>query len=223
MSGPSRREEQDRRSGQPVNPGPSQARFSLKRLFNKLTGLLGIRALFNWFARPRGPRPEPIKIDPAWFPVPQPTPAPEADEWLPPGLVPPKPHLPSWEPPWVQTFEPPWVPPWEQACASPPEVAPETMQDDDYVDEYAFAEDNPGWDDEPTEPAEDAITVRPGERVPLEAGELLRTYYAPGIGDVRVFAQLDPNEMDIDPEQVLGPDNLEMDGPQPEKKPKVPK
>lgn len=84
--------------------------------------MLGIRALFNWLARPRGPRPEPIKIDPAWFPVPQAAAPPDADEWLPPGLVPPKPHLPPWEPPWVRAFEPPsephWVPPWEQAFAA---------------------------------------------------------------------------------------------------------
>ena len=101
----------------------------------------------------------------------------------------------------AQQALPPWEPPWAQAFAPPPEDAPETPHDDDYVDEYAFAEDNPGWD----------------------AGELLRTFYAPGIGDMRVYARLDPNEMDIDPGQVLGPDNLEPDGPEPEKRPKSPK
>jgi hypothetical protein len=219
MSGPSRREEQDRRSRQPVT------RISLKGLFNKLTGLLGIRALFNWFARPRGPRPVPIKIDPVWFPVPQPAASPDADEWLPPGLVPPKPHLPPWEPPWVQTFEPPWVPPWEQAFATaPPEPEPSQSPDwpDDF-DPFAFAEEYPDWDEEPPDPEPDDIHVRPGERVPDDAGELLRTFYLPGTGDVRVFARLDPNEMDIDPELVLGPDDIERDEPVPENKPKSPK
>tara|TARA_R100000455_G_C6272901_1_gene130045 strand:- start:2547 stop:3065 length:519 start_codon:yes stop_codon:yes gene_type:complete len=172
--------------------------------------LLGVRALFNWFARPRGPRPEPIKIDPAWFPVPQPAAPPDESEWTPPWVA-------------AQQALPPWEPPWAQAFAPPPEDAPETPHDDDYVDEYAFAEDNPGWDEEPPEPEEDTITVKPGERVPTDAGELLRTFYAPGIGDMRVYARLDPNEMDIDPGQVLGPDNLEPDGPEPEKRPKSPK
>jgi hypothetical protein len=29
-------------------------------------------------------------------------------------------------------------------------------------------------------------------------------FFAPGIGDVRVFARLDPSEMDIDPNQLAG-------------------
>ncbi|RME97021.1 MAG: hypothetical protein D6773_16370, partial [Alphaproteobacteria bacterium] len=153
--------------------------------------MLGIRALFNFFARPRGPRPKPIKIDPSWFPVPQ-TVAAEPDEWLPPGRVPPKPHLPPWEPPWVQA-EPPWEPPWMAALAALPEdePQPEAYWEPDDPDHYvpedypddglyaddpgAFAEDNPHWDDEPPEPEDDDIYVRPGEKVPLDAGELLRT------------------------------------------------
>jgi len=223
MSGPSRREEQDRRNGQPVK------RFSLKGLFNKLTGLLGIRALFNWFARPRGPRPVPIKIDPAWFPVPQPTPAPEYDEWLPPGMVPPKPHLPPWQPPWVAAFEPSsdptWVPPWEQAFAAqlditePPEEYWESNDPEDYLypeddlyecDPGAFAEDNPDWDDDlhDPEPEDDDIYVRPGEKVPFDAGELLRTYYLVGEGDVRVFARVHPDDMDLHPDQIIEPNEL---------------
>ena len=101
--------------------------------------------------RRSGPRPEPIKIDPAWFPV-------------------------------------------SEAC---PERAPE--------------------------PEEDAITLKPGERVPVEAGALLRTFYAPGIGDMRVHARLDPDRMAIDPELVLGPDDVEAETPAPEKTPKSPK
>ena len=199
MSGPSRREEQDRRSGQPVR------RFSLKRLFNKLTGLLGIRALFNFFTRPRGPRPEPIKIDPAWFPVPHTVPAPEHDECQPPWRVSPKPHLPPWQPPWAAAFEPSWVPPWEQAFADvPPE--PDPSHDPDWPDDFdpfAFAEDYPDWDEEPPEPEPDDIHVKPGERVPDDAGELLRTFYLPGTGDVRVYARLHPDEMDIQPDQII--------------------
>ncbi len=196
-------------------------RFNLKALFNKLTGLLGIRALFNWFARPRGPRPEPIKIDPAWFPVPQPTPAP-ADEWLPPGLVPPKPHLPPWEPPWMAMFDPPWVPPWELMFAAQPEATelpgayweaddPEDYlypEDDPYdyeCDPYAFAEDNPGWADglPDPEPEDDDIYVRPGEKVPFDAGELLRSYYVVGVGDVHVYARIHPDDMDLHPDQII--------------------
>ena len=56
-----------------------------------------------------------------------------------------------------------------------------------------------------------------------KAGELLRTYYAPGIGDTRVLGRLDPNEMDIDPGRALGPDETEVDKPVPDKKPKSPK
>lgn len=192
MSGPSRREEQDRRSQQPVK------RFSLKGLFNKLTGLLGIRALFNFFARPRGPRPVPIKIDPAWFPVPHTVPSVAESNWT---------------PPWADTSSvlPPWQPPWVQAVAPSSEGAPESPHDDDYVDEYAFVEDNPGWDEEPPEPEEDTITVKPGERIPTDAGEVLRTYYAPGVGDVRVYARLDPNEMDLDPDQIIERGALKRD------------
>tara|TARA_R100000322_G_scaffold167530_3_gene135625 strand:- start:17748 stop:18416 length:669 start_codon:yes stop_codon:yes gene_type:complete len=204
-------------------------RFNLKALFNKLTGLLGIRALFNWFARPRGPRPEPIQIDPAWFPVPQPTPAP-ADEWLPPGLVPPKPHLPPWEPPWVAMFDPPWVPPWELMFAAQPEATelpgayweaddpedypyPEDALYDYECDPYAFAEDNPDWaDDLPDpEPEDDDIYVRPGEKVPFDAGELLRSYYVVGVGDVHVFARIHPDEMDLHPDQIIEPGELRQD------------
>lgn len=128
-------------------------------------------------------------------------------------------------PPWANASSvlPPWQPPWVQAVAPPSEDAPETPHDDDYVDEYAFAEDNPGWNEEPSEPEDDTITVRPGERVPTDAGELLRTFYAPGIGDMRVYTRLDPNKMDVDPGQVLGEEDFERDGPEPEKKPKSPK
>lgn len=98
-----------------------------------------------------------------------------------------------------------------QAFAPPPDAAPEAMQDDEYVDEYAFAEDNPCWDEEPSEPEEDTIAVKPGERVPTDAGELLRTYYAPGIGDVRVFARLNPDEMDLHPDQIIEPGGLRRD------------
>lgn len=98
-----------------------------------------------------------------------------------------------------------------QAFAPQPESAPETTQDDDYVDEYAFAEDNPGWDEEPPEPEEGTITVKPGERVSTDAGELLRTYYAPGIGDMRVYARLDPKEMDLHPDQIIEPGDLKRD------------
>ena len=164
----------------------------------------------------------PIKIDPAWFPVPQAAAPPDADEWLPPGLVPPKPHLPPWEPPWVQAFEPPWVPPWEQALAAapPPEDDPpepwwepddprygppvDYPDDGPYADDPgAFAEDNPYWDWEPSEPEDDDIYVRPGEKVPFDAGELLRTYYVVGEGDVRVFARIHPDDMDLDPDQII--------------------
>lgn len=170
-------------------------RFSLKGLFNKLTGLLGIRALFNWFARPRGPRPVPIKIDPAWFPVPQ-TVTPQEES--------------NWTPPWAGTSNvlPPWEPPWVQAVAPSPEPAPEAVHDDDYVDEYAFAEDNPGWDEEPPEPESGDIHVMPGERVPDDAGALLRTFYLPGNGDVRVYARLNPDEIDLHPDQIIEPDDL---------------
>ena len=70
---------------------------------------------------------------------------------------------------------------------------------------------------------EDTISVRRGERVPLETGELQRTYYTPGIGDVRVFARPYPNEIDIDPGLALVPDEMELGGSEPEKKPKSPK
>ncbi|GER06696.1 hypothetical protein GCM10007972_12990 [Iodidimonas muriae] len=195
MSGPSRREEQDRRSRQPVT------RFSLKRLFNKLTGLLGIRALFNFFARPRGPRPVPIKIDPAWFPVPQPAvPTDEAD-WTPPRPDTPN-VLPPWEPPWVQT---------SAYDAEPAYEAPlETEHPDDF-DPVAFAEEYPDWDEEPPDPEPSDIHVRPGERVPDDAGALLRTFYLPGVGDVRIYARLHPDEMDIQPDQIIEPGGLTRD------------
>ena len=70
---------------------------------------------------------------------------------------------------------------------------------------------------------DDTITLKPDERVLVDAGELLRTYYAPGIGDMRVYSRLCPDEMDIDPEQIVEHDDLEPDGPEPEKKPKSPK
>ena len=98
-----------------------------------------------------------------------------------------------------------------QAFAPPPDATPATLHGDDYVDEYAFTEDNPGWDEEPPEPVEDTLTVKPGERVPTDAGELLTTYYAPGIGDVRVYARLDPTEMDLDPDQITEPNDLKQD------------
>jgi len=161
--------------------------------------------------------------------VPQPTPAP-ADEWLPPGLVPPKPHLPAWEPPWTAVFEPPWVPPWERAFAAQPEATelpgayweqddPEDdlyPEDDPYdyeCDPYAFAEDNPGWaDDLPDpEPEDDDIYVRPGDKVPFDAGELLRSYYVVGLGDVHVYARLHPDDMDLDPDQIIEPGELRQD------------
>lgn len=185
--------------------------------------MLGIRALFNWFARPRGPRPEPIKVDPSWFPVPQ-TVAAEPDEWLPPGRVPPKPHLPPWEPPWVQaapSSEPEWEPPWVAAFAAPPEdeSPPEAYWEPDgpdygppadypddslYADDPgAFAEDNPYWGMEPSEPEDDEIHVQPGEKVPFDAGELLETYYVVGVGDVRVFARIHPDDMDLHPDQII--------------------
>jgi len=50
-----------------------------------------------------------------------------------------------------------------------------------------------------------------------------RFFTSSSIGDLSVFARLNPNEMDIDPGQVLGPDDLEMDGPEPGKKSKAPK
>ncbi len=114
---------------QPVNAEPDQSRFSLKRLFNWLAERLPLTRLFNAFARPSGPRPTPISIDPTWFPVPE-------SEW-------------------------------------------------EAEDELHY------------------VSVLPDEPVPLDAGELLRTYYAPGIGDVRVYAWLDPDEMDIDPGQII--------------------
>lgn len=98
-----------------------------------------------------------------------------------------------------------------QASASPPEaeVAPESYCEPDYLEDYpdgydpvAFAEDHPYWDDEPPEP-EPHIYVHPGERVPEDAGELLRTYYQVGVGDVRIYARLHPDEMDLDPDQIV--------------------
>ena len=65
-------------------------------------------------------------------------------------------------------------------------------------------------------------SVFPGERAPLDAGEFLRTYYAPGIGDMRVYARLDPNEMEIDPDQIIEFDVWD-DEPAPEITPKPPK
>lgn len=105
----------------------------------------------------------------------------------------------------------------------PPE--PEHAQTEDWedgFDPYAFEHDNPGWDDEPPEDDLDYISVLPDEKVPLDAGEFLRTYYAPGIGDVRVYARLDPNEMEIDPGQIIELDELD-DEPTPESTPKPPK
>lgn len=189
MSGPSRREEQDRRSQQPVK------RFSLNRLFNKLTGLLGIRALFNIFARPRGPKPVPIKIDPAWFPVPHTVPSTDEADWTPPWADASS-VLPQWQPPWVQAEA-------ETEAGSPQD---ESWPDD--FDPVAFAEEYPDWDEEPPEPEPDDIHVMPGERVPDDAGALLRTFYLPGTGDVRVYARLDPNEMDLHPDQVIEPGDL---------------
>ena len=137
--------------------------------------MLRLKDVFNAFARKRGPRPHPIKIDPTWFAVPEtvpePTKYPEAEDF----------------------------------------------------DEQVFADEHPGWNYEPPEPLDDTITLKPDERVPVDAGELLRTYYAPGIGDMRVYSRLNPDEMDIDPEQIVEPDDLEPDGPEPEKKPKSPK
>ena len=70
-------------------------------------------------------------------------------------------------------------------------------------DPAAFAEDHPHWDEEPPEPEDDDIYVRPGEKVPYDAGELLRTYYVVGEGDVRVFARIHPDDMDLDPDQII--------------------
>ncbi len=140
-------------------------------------------------------------------------------------MVPPKPHLPHWQPPWVAAFEPTWVPPWELAFAAQSEATqppgpdqephdPGDYEPQDYLyecDPAAFAEDHPYWDEEPPEPEDDTITVRPGERIPSDAGELIKTYYAPGIGDVRVYERLDPNEMDLEPDQIIEPRDLKQD------------
>lgn len=101
-----------------------------------------------------------------------------------------KQSLPPWEPPWVQTsaYEPPL----------------ETEYPDDF-DPVAFAEEFPDWDEEPPDPEPSDIHVRPGERVPDDAGELLRSFYLPGVGDVRVYARLHPDEMDIHPDQIIEP------------------
>lgn len=121
--------------------------------------------------------------------------------------------------------EPSWVPPWEQAFAAqleatqPPGQAQEPHDPADYepedypyeCDPAAFAEDHPYWDEEPPEPEDDTISVRPGERVPLDAGELLKTFYAPGIGDVRVYERLNPDDMDLDPDQIVEPGDLKRD------------
>lgn len=115
----------------------------------------------------------PIKIDPAWFPVPQTIASLECHDLTPPQTDTSN-AQPSWEPLWAQAFE----------------AAPEYEGNDDDDHDYAYLEDHPGWDDEPPEPLEDTITVKSGERVPFEAGELLRTYYAPGIGDVRFLPGL---------------------------------
>ena len=106
-----------------------------------------------------------------------------------------------------------------------PETVPEPpdLPEPDEFDEQAFADDYPDWDEEPLEPVDDTITLKPDERVPVDAGALLRTYYAPGIGDMRVYSRLSPDEMDIDPEQIVEHDDLELDRPEPEKKPKSPK
>lgn len=45
---------------------------------------------------------------------------------------------------------------------------------------------------------------------------------APGVGDVRVYSRLDPDEMEIDPGQIIEPDELD-DEPAPESTPKPPK
>ena len=117
----------------------------------------------------------------------------------------------------MAVFEPPpepdWVPPWERAFAiAPPE--PESSQGPDWPDDFdpvAFAEEYPDWDEEPPDPEPDDIHVRPGERVPDDAGELLRSFYLPGVGDVRVFARLHPDEMDLHPDQIIEPGDLRRD------------
>lgn len=165
--------------------------------------MLGIRALFNLFARPRGPRPEPIKIDPAWFPVAQAVAPVEARDWTPPWLQDAPPE-PSWEPPWMQAFESPPEPEYSpEPCPEPdcPEDCPLENDPHDY-DPVAFAEDYPDWDEEPSEP-EPHIYVHPGERIPADAGELLRTYYRVGVGDVRIYERLHPDEMELDPDQIV--------------------
>lgn len=95
---------------------------------------------------------------------------------------------------------PPPEPYWE-AGDYPPENDPYEYE----CDPGSFAEDNPYWDDEPPEPEDDDIYVRPGERVPFDAGELLRTYYVVGEGDVRVFARIHPDDMDLHPDQIVEP------------------
>jgi len=140
----------------------------------------------------------PIKIDPAWFPVSHTVPSLDETDWTPPWAEPPD-ALPTWQPPWVQIDAKPE--------AEPPQE--KTWPDD--FDPVAFAEEYPDWDEEPPEPEEDTITVKPGERVPTDAGELLRAYYAPGIGDVRVYGRLDPNEMDLDPDQIIERGDLKRD------------
>ncbi|RME98735.1 MAG: hypothetical protein D6773_13995, partial [Alphaproteobacteria bacterium] len=45
-------------------------------------------------------------------------------------------------------------------------------------------------------------------KVPLDAGELLRTYYVVGEGDVRVFARIHLDDMDLHPDQIIERPNL---------------
>ena len=120
----------------------------------------------------------------------------------------------------MAAFEPAWEPPWEKALAAQPKATEppgeywevEYPEGDLYPEDYpyecdpgAFAEDNPYWDDDrpDPEPEDDDIYVRPGEKVPFDAGELLRTYYVVGEGDVRVYARVHPDDMDLHPDQII--------------------
>ena len=106
----------------------------------------------------------------------------------------------------AQQSLPPWEPPWVQAYAYDAELAYEPPLETEYPDDFdpvAFAEEFPDWDEEPPDPEPSDIHVRPGERVPDDAGELLRSFYLPGVGDVRVYARLHPDEMDIHPDQII--------------------
>jgi len=112
--------------------------------------------------------------------------------------------------------------PWAQAFAPPPETeaVPYSESEDDYFDECAYAENNPGWDEKPLE---DTIAARSDERMPANAGEMLRYGHTMRPVSATYASMRRLIRTTWTSPRIICPEDLNFDGPKPESKPKSPK